>query len=107
MRFQQRGNALRRLSALADPVVDPLDVDAQIFFMVLSDRIEEPNSLDVTAVTTVATVGDYQVIKRTLFRASARKTNANHFNSVFVQLGADTPNSGPRPEQTAHCTCLD
>ena len=86
MRFQQSGDTLRRLSALADPVVDTLYVDAQIFLMVLSDRVEKSNALDVTAVTTVTAVGDNQVIKRTLFRASARKTNANHFNSVFVQL---------------------
>ncbi len=46
--------------------------------MLLSNRIEETNALNIPAVPTIAAVGDHQVVKRTLFRASARKF------SVFV-----------------------
>ena len=95
MLLQERRNAVRRLGALANPVVDALEVHPEIFLVVAADRVEEANSLDVAAITAITRIGDNHVIERTLFRASARKSNANHYISVLVQRKADTPYLGP------------
>ena len=54
----------------------------QILFVILTDGVEETKTFDVPAVPTITRVGDHQVIKRALFRASARKSNTYHYNSV-------------------------
>ena len=71
---------------MPNPVIDSLEVDAQIFLVVFADRIEKTYTLNVSAVPTIATVGDYQVIKRTFFRACTRKSNTNHYSSVVKNL---------------------
>jgi hypothetical protein len=82
MRFQQRGNAIRRLCALPNPILYSVNIDTQILFMVFADRIEVTHTFDVPAIPTITTIGDNQVIKGTFLCASARKTNTNHCNSV-------------------------
>ncbi len=76
---------------MTNPVVHAIEIYSEILLVILSNRIEETNALDIPAVPTIATVGNHQVIKRTLFRASARKSDTNHYISVFVQREADMP----------------
>ena len=82
MRLQKRLDPVGRLRALANPVIDAFEVDAQILLRLLAERIEKSQSLDVPPVPTIPAVGDDEVIKRPLFRARARKTNTNHDNSA-------------------------
>ena len=56
MTFKQRGNAIRGLCALPDPVVCPIEIDPQIFLMLLANRIEKTDPLQVAAVPTIATI---------------------------------------------------
>jgi hypothetical protein len=50
--------------------------------MVFANRVKVTHSLDISAVPTIATIGDHQVIKGAFLRASARKTNTYHYFSV-------------------------
>ena len=84
MRLQQRGNPFGRPGALLDPVIHAFEVDAQVLLVIPANRVEEADTLDIAAVPTIAAVGNDQVIKRALFRASARKTNTNHYIPVKI-----------------------
>ena len=48
---------------------NPLQIDAQVFLVVLAHRVEVTKTLDIPAVPPIAAVGDDQVIKGPLFRA--------------------------------------
>ena len=82
MRLQKRCNTIGRPGALPDPVIHALEIDTQVLLVLPANRVEEADTLDIAAVPTIAAVGDDHVIKRTLFRASARKTNTNHYIPV-------------------------
>jgi len=64
-------------------MIDPLEIDAQIFFVFLANRVEKAHTLNVPAVPTIATVSHHQVIKRPFLRACARKSNTYHYSSVI------------------------
>jgi hypothetical protein len=60
------------LSALTNPMLNTLNIDLQANFGTTRNGVEETNTLNVrTAVTGVAAVGHYQMVKRTLFGAGA------------------------------------
>ncbi len=80
--LEQRSHSVRRLGALANPILDPLHINAKLFLIALGYRVKEAQSLYIAAVTTITTVRDHQVVKRAFFRTGARKTNTDHFNSV-------------------------
>jgi hypothetical protein len=82
MLLQKRGNAIRRPRSLINPEVDPLDINAKVFFVILAYGVKKPKAFNVPAVTSIAGISDYQVIKGAFFRASARKSNTNHYISV-------------------------
>ena len=71
-------------------MIDSFEIYPKIFLMVFADGVEKAYTLYVPAVPTVATVGNHQVIKRTLFRACARKSNTNHYPSVLRFYGRRT-----------------
>src|SRR5210317_1756142 len=83
MLLQESGNAIRRLCALANPVVYALEVNPQILLVLTTNRIKKANTLKMPAIPTITRIGNNQVIERTLFRASARKSNTNHYISVL------------------------
>ena len=66
--------------------------------MIAANRVEIADTLEIPAITTITRIGDDQVIKRTLFRARARKTNANHLISVINAKKAETPASNQHSE---------
>ena len=82
MRLEKRFHTIRYLRALANPVVDAFQINTKILLRFLANRVEESKTLDIPAVPTIPTVGDHQVVKRPLFRTSARKTNSNHYISA-------------------------
>lgn len=82
MLLQKRGNAIRRLCALINPEIDSLEIYAKIFFVILANGVKESKAFNVPAITSIAGIRDHQVIKRAFFRASARKSNTNHYISV-------------------------
>jgi hypothetical protein len=53
MLLQERGNAIRRLRTLADPVVDALEVNAKIFLVLKANRVKKANTLNIPAVPTI------------------------------------------------------
>jgi hypothetical protein len=82
--LQQAGNAIRGLSTLRDPVVNALAINANTLFIATGNRVEETNAFNEATVTTVTAVGYYDLIKGTLFRATARHTDGYHANKFLV-----------------------
>jgi hypothetical protein len=82
--LQQAGNAIRSLGALGDPEVNALAVNTHTLFAATSKRIEETDALNKATVTTVTTIGYYDLIKGTLFCATARHTDGYHANEFLV-----------------------
>jgi hypothetical protein len=78
LNFEQRSHAIGRFRAAANPEIHAIQIDPQILFLVRSERIEKSQALDIPAVPTITTVGNDQMIKRTLLRTTARKSNTNH-----------------------------
>src|SRR5690625_5653071 len=69
--LDQVGNPGRDLGAVADPVVDPLQIDAQPLFLAPGNGVEETDALDEAAVARRPAVGDGHMVKRTLLGAPA------------------------------------
>jgi hypothetical protein len=69
--FNQFGNAIARLGAVAFPVLNALLIQEQALFGTTRQRIEETDALDITTVATVSAVGNYYVVERTVFRATS------------------------------------
>jgi hypothetical protein len=56
--FQQRGNTIGRLCALANPVVYALDVNPKIFLVITTNRVEKANTLDIPAIPAITRVAE-------------------------------------------------
>src|SRR5690554_3759367 len=80
--LQQRSNALGGLCTLTQPVAYALLVDGQASFTTGSDRVEETNALNETAIASVAAVSNSQVVEGALLGAATSKTNGYHVNIV-------------------------
>src|SRR5262245_24099193 len=64
--LQEVRDALGRLRALLDPVIDSRNVEAQSLLAAGRDGIEEPNPLEITPVAATPTIRDYDVEERAL-----------------------------------------
>ncbi len=51
-------------------MLDTSQVQLQLFSVAGSNRVEETNTLDETTITGATAVGNYYLVKRTLFRAT-------------------------------------
>ncbi len=61
---------------------DAVQVQTQCFSLTRCDRVEEAYALDETTITSIAAVGHYYLIERTLFCAATCQTNCYH-NILF------------------------
>ncbi|MCY1175468.1 hypothetical protein D9M73_157100 [compost metagenome] len=76
--LQQLSNALRRLGALAQPVVGAFLVNGQLDFRTGGDRVEETDALYEATVARIAAVGHGQVVEGALLGAATGKTDGYH-----------------------------
>ena len=63
----QRLDAIAQLSANTRPVLDPVQVKTKALFLAASDRIEEAQAFDITAVARLSAIRYDDVIERLLF----------------------------------------
>src|SRR5471030_244495 len=68
--FDQRRNAIRNGCTQIYPMGNTIQVQTQCFSLARSQWVEETYAFDETTVTSVAAVGHYYLIKRTLFCAA-------------------------------------
>ena len=79
MRLQEALHAIRRLGALAEPVIHAIEVHPQVLLAFLAERVEEAETFDIPAVPTIATVGDHQRHREnTLEYYKSIKTGTTH-----------------------------
>ena len=64
-------NAVRRLRADRYPVVIPFLSYSKGFFVLCRDRVKKPDALDVSAITPIPAVSDYDVVERPFLSAGA------------------------------------
>jgi hypothetical protein len=76
--LDQTRNGRRQLGTLLLPERQAVNGDAQTFFIGCSKRIVETNALDKAAITAGAGISHNHIVERTLFGATACKTNYNH-----------------------------
>src|SRR5580692_3726941 len=69
---------LRLLRALADPVFDTRQVKLELRLALARNRVEKSNLFKTRAALALAAVGDDNVIKGLIPRATARQTNRYH-----------------------------
>lgn len=67
-------------------MVNATEIDAQALFTFYRDRVEETQTLDVTATARATRISSDQVIERTLLRTRSCKTNRYHFLLALIQL---------------------
>jgi len=60
---------------MAGPVLDAIQVDAQTLFLALCNGIEESNTLNETAITRIALIGNRDVVKRLFLGTGASQSN--------------------------------
>src|SRR6056297_1961190 len=80
----QVADALGNLCPLLHPMIDALTVDAQALVFAARYRVEEPQALDVSAVTPVAAVGHHNVIERLLLGATACQSDLDHLKLLTI-----------------------
>src|SRR6185503_10724725 len=93
--LEQVRDPLGWLSALGDPVVDALKIDAQPLLTARRDRIEESDALDVLSTTRTAAIRHDDVIERTLDRAAACQPNDHHSENPPFQKNQGGPIGPP------------
>src|SRR5690349_9585229 len=67
-----------QLGAALLPKADAFERESQTLFFLGRDRVVEADALDEAAVTTVARIGDDDVVEGALFSASSGKANHYH-----------------------------
>ena len=75
---QQKLDAIRHVRALAEPMLDPRHVQAQLDLGAARDGIEEPDALEAGAALALAAVGHHHVIERGLLAAAPSQTDRHH-----------------------------
>src|SRR5690606_32327402 len=77
---EEAQNAVGRLCALCNPMLDAVGVELHAFSVLGQHRVPCANGFDEAAVTRAADVGNDDVVVRTLLGASAGQTNLQrHF----------------------------
>jgi hypothetical protein len=76
--LDQTSNGRRQLGTLLFPVRQAINSNTQAFFVGRSKRIVETNTLDKAAIAACAGISHNHIVERTLFGATASKTNYNH-----------------------------
>src|SRR6185312_4238350 len=77
---------------------DALGIHAQGLFVLGSQRVVEPEALDVTAVARAALVGRHQVVEGALLGAATAQTDSHHeIRSSIKNMG---PPCGETPEKS-------
>ena len=72
VRAHQLSNPVRLLGALADPIVDPRQIQLQLRLAAAGDGVEETHVLKAQAALTLTAVGDDYVIERLIAPAASR-----------------------------------
>src|SRR5580698_6581761 len=75
---EQKLDAVRHMGALADPMLDTSDVQAQLDFGAARDGIKKPHALEAGSALALAAVGHHNVIERGLLTAASSQTNRHH-----------------------------
>src|SRR5262245_14660529 len=89
--FDQLTNAIRHLRALTDPVIGTRGIKAETLFLTTGNRVEKANALNETAITGIAAVSHRDMVKRTLFGATAGQTNRNHSDLISIKQMLSAP----------------
>src|SRR5690606_4638942 len=84
--LDQRLDAVRGLRTLAYPVVQALFLQLQAHFTTTSQRVEVTQTLDKTAITCIAAVGDNHAVERTLLGPTTGQTNRYHKASLSLRM---------------------
>ena len=71
-------DALRRLGADGEPVIETFSIKAKGLFLSRSQRVKKPKALKVSTIALISAVSDYDVIERPLLGSAARQSNYYH-----------------------------
>ena len=82
----QLSRTVAQLGTDGNPMINPIQIDAQTLLTLYRDRIEETQTLDVTATARTARISSNEVVERTLFRTRSCKTNRYHFLLALIQI---------------------
>lgn len=88
--FQQTGNRLGNLSAGTSPVGNAILSDTEAFGTFFGYRVVEADTLDETTITTATGICNDYVEERTVFGATAGKTNNDHDYAYLNKIGKKT-----------------
>src|SRR6185437_78594 len=78
VRGDERAHALRRLRALAHPIVDPRQIELELRLPAMGDGIEVPHVLETGSALALAAVGHDDVIEGLISRPAPRQANGHH-----------------------------
>src|SRR5947207_14257688 len=81
--LDQTRHRIGELGALALPVVDTIEREAQCLFVFSRDRIVEADALDESAIAPITRVGDDDIEKRPLLGAAASQSDDDHASCLI------------------------
>jgi len=83
--LDQLGNGVAQLRALALPMTDAPQLQAQSFLAFGCEWVVETDTLDEPAIAAIARIRYHHVKKRTIFRTATGKSN-NYHNETYLKL---------------------
>src|ERR1700680_2838952 len=97
----QRAHALRRLRALADPVIDARQIELELLLTAAGNGVEKAHVLQTRTALALAAVGHDDVIEGLVARPAPRQANGYHDRIALVRSGRSRKG---RPKKSADST---